>query len=194
MNPHVFVRAGSVPAPSQAGVLLPALRGARPQPPSEDGGAPARGLPLQRPPGGKTPTSPCEPSMMSVSLYDVYRLLYVVQQVTKIFQKKKTSVTYSFRQSFPLVEMQVHMFQNSCEEPLVLFAHFNDTQLPCLMIKVFYSSVRLPSRNPPDLSGPGRGEESSYRLYGSESAGPHPLRERPQGERCRSAGDGEIQS
>uniref|UniRef100_A0A8C1XED6 IQ motif and Sec7 domain ArfGEF 2b n=1 Tax=Cyprinus carpio TaxID=7962 RepID=A0A8C1XED6_CYPCA len=33
--------------------------------------------------------------------------------VTKIFQKKKTSVTYSFRQSFPLVEMQVHMFQNS---------------------------------------------------------------------------------
>ncbi|KAJ8259450.1 hypothetical protein GJAV_G00169400 [Gymnothorax javanicus] len=33
--------------------------------------------------------------------------------VTKVFQKKKTSVTYSFRQSFPLVEMQVHMFQNS---------------------------------------------------------------------------------
>ncbi|XP_026099939.1 IQ motif and SEC7 domain-containing protein 1-like isoform X2 [Carassius auratus] len=33
--------------------------------------------------------------------------------VTKIFQKKKTSITYSFRQSFPLVEMQVHMFQNS---------------------------------------------------------------------------------
>ncbi|XP_054649485.1 IQ motif and SEC7 domain-containing protein 1 [Dunckerocampus dactyliophorus] len=33
--------------------------------------------------------------------------------VTKIFQKKKTSVTYSFRQSFPLVEMQVHLFQNS---------------------------------------------------------------------------------
>ncbi|KAM9504483.1 IQ motif and SEC7 domain-containing protein 2-like [Salvelinus alpinus] len=32
--------------------------------------------------------------------------------VTKIFQKKKTSVTYSFRQSFALVEMQVHMFQN----------------------------------------------------------------------------------
>uniref|UniRef100_A0A671W030 IQ motif and Sec7 domain ArfGEF 2 n=1 Tax=Sparus aurata TaxID=8175 RepID=A0A671W030_SPAAU len=35
------------------------------------------------------------------------------REVTKIFQKKKTSVTYSFRQSFPLVEMQVHMFQNS---------------------------------------------------------------------------------
>ncbi|XP_056129083.1 LOW QUALITY PROTEIN: IQ motif and SEC7 domain-containing protein 1-like [Lampris incognitus] len=33
--------------------------------------------------------------------------------VTKIFQKKKTSVTYSFRQSFPLVEMQVHTFQNT---------------------------------------------------------------------------------
>lgn len=44
-----------------------------------------------------------------------------VHQVTKIFQKKKTSVTYSFRQSFSLVEMQVHMFQNSCEEnPLAL--------------------------------------------------------------------------
>ncbi|KAI1891194.1 hypothetical protein AGOR_G00162440 [Albula goreensis] len=33
--------------------------------------------------------------------------------MTKIFQKKKSLVTYSFRQSFPLVEMQVHMFQNS---------------------------------------------------------------------------------
>ncbi|XP_068599567.1 IQ motif and SEC7 domain-containing protein 1-like [Brachionichthys hirsutus] len=33
--------------------------------------------------------------------------------VTKIFQKKKTSVTYSFRQSFPLVEMQAHVFQSS---------------------------------------------------------------------------------
>uniref|UniRef100_A0A3Q2DIH7 IQ motif and Sec7 domain ArfGEF 2a n=1 Tax=Cyprinodon variegatus TaxID=28743 RepID=A0A3Q2DIH7_CYPVA len=34
-------------------------------------------------------------------------------QVTKIFQKKKTSVTYSFRQSFPLLDMQVHTFQNT---------------------------------------------------------------------------------
>ncbi|MEQ2207960.1 IQ motif and S7 domain-containing protein 2, partial [Xenoophorus captivus] len=34
--------------------------------------------------------------------------------VTKIFQKKKTSVTYSFRQSFPLLDMQVHTFQNTC--------------------------------------------------------------------------------
>ncbi|XP_043916523.1 IQ motif and SEC7 domain-containing protein 2 isoform X2 [Protopterus annectens] len=33
--------------------------------------------------------------------------------VTKVFQKKKILVTYSFRQSFPLVEMQVHLFQNS---------------------------------------------------------------------------------
>ncbi|XP_049438116.1 IQ motif and SEC7 domain-containing protein 1-like isoform X3 [Epinephelus fuscoguttatus] len=33
--------------------------------------------------------------------------------VTKIFQKKKTSVTYNFRQSFPLVDMQVHTFQNT---------------------------------------------------------------------------------
>ncbi|KAM6930126.1 IQ motif and SEC7 domain-containing protein 2-like [Lycodopsis pacificus] len=33
--------------------------------------------------------------------------------VTKIFQKKKTSVTYNFRQSFPLVDMQVHTFQST---------------------------------------------------------------------------------
>ncbi|XP_068160528.1 IQ motif and SEC7 domain-containing protein 2-like [Antennarius striatus] len=33
--------------------------------------------------------------------------------VTKIFQKKKTSVTYNFRQSFPLLDMQVHTFQNT---------------------------------------------------------------------------------
>uniref|UniRef100_A0A3Q3WKB6 SEC7 domain-containing protein n=1 Tax=Mola mola TaxID=94237 RepID=A0A3Q3WKB6_MOLML len=33
--------------------------------------------------------------------------------VTKIFQKKKTSVTYNFRQSFLLLDMQVHTFQNT---------------------------------------------------------------------------------
>ncbi|XP_078520636.1 IQ motif and SEC7 domain-containing protein 2 isoform X4 [Lissotriton helveticus] len=33
--------------------------------------------------------------------------------VTKIFQKKKILVTYSFRQSFPLVDMQMQLFQNS---------------------------------------------------------------------------------
>ncbi|XP_029357229.1 IQ motif and SEC7 domain-containing protein 1 isoform X1 [Echeneis naucrates] len=32
--------------------------------------------------------------------------------VTKIFQKKKNSVTYSFRQSFPLYGMQVMLFEN----------------------------------------------------------------------------------
>ncbi|XP_062460524.1 LOW QUALITY PROTEIN: IQ motif and SEC7 domain-containing protein 2-like [Pezoporus occidentalis] len=35
--------------------------------------------------------------------------------VTKIFQKKKILVTYSFRQSFPLVEMHMQLFQNACE-------------------------------------------------------------------------------
>lgn len=39
-------------------------------------------------------------------------------KVTKIFQKKKILVTYSFRQSFPLVEMHMQLFQNSCESPL----------------------------------------------------------------------------
>lgn len=38
-------------------------------------------------------------------------------KVTKIFQKKKILVTYSFRQSFPLVEMHMQLFQNSCESP-----------------------------------------------------------------------------
>ncbi|CAM5174298.1 unnamed protein product [Eretmochelys imbricata] len=33
--------------------------------------------------------------------------------VTKIFQKKKIMVTYNFRQSFPLVEMHLQLFQNS---------------------------------------------------------------------------------
>ncbi|KAJ7428667.1 IQ motif and SEC7 domain-containing protein 2 [Willisornis vidua] len=37
--------------------------------------------------------------------------------VTKIFQKKKILVTYSFRQSFPLVEMHMQLFQNACEPP-----------------------------------------------------------------------------
>ncbi|XP_039742508.1 IQ motif and SEC7 domain-containing protein 1 isoform X5 [Pteropus medius] len=34
--------------------------------------------------------------------------------VTKIFQKKKNSVTYSFRQSFSLYGMQVLLFENQC--------------------------------------------------------------------------------
>uniref|UniRef100_A0A8C6T7F1 IQ motif and Sec7 domain ArfGEF 2a n=1 Tax=Neogobius melanostomus TaxID=47308 RepID=A0A8C6T7F1_9GOBI len=33
--------------------------------------------------------------------------------VTKIFQKKKNSVTYSFRQSFPLIDLQVQTFHNN---------------------------------------------------------------------------------
>lgn len=39
----------------------------------------------------------------------------VCPQVTKIFQKKKNSVTYSFRQSFSLYGMQVLLFENQCE-------------------------------------------------------------------------------
>ncbi len=37
-------------------------------------------------------------------------------QVTKIFQKKKNSVTYSFRQSFSLNGMQVMLFENQCKK------------------------------------------------------------------------------
>lgn len=41
-------------------------------------------------------------------------------QVTKIFQKKKNSVTYSFRQSFSLYGMQVLLFENQCKSVLGL--------------------------------------------------------------------------
>lgn len=42
-------------------------------------------------------------------------MLCFLSQVTKIFQKKKNSVTYSFRQSFSLYGMQVLLFENQCE-------------------------------------------------------------------------------
>lgn len=44
----------------------------------------------------------------------VYGFLFC-SQVTKIFQKKKNSVTYSFRQSFSLYGMQVLLFENQCK-------------------------------------------------------------------------------
>lgn len=43
-------------------------------------------------------------------------LLHFCWQVTKIFQKKKNSVTYSFRQSFSLYGMQVMLFENQCKK------------------------------------------------------------------------------
>ncbi|XP_046869896.1 IQ motif and SEC7 domain-containing protein 2-like [Hypomesus transpacificus] len=55
---------------------------------------------------------PNRPQRSGVHQREVF-LFNDLLMVTKIFQKKKTSVTYSFRQSFPLVDMQVHMFQNS---------------------------------------------------------------------------------
>ncbi|XP_062855334.1 IQ motif and SEC7 domain-containing protein 1 isoform X2 [Trichomycterus rosablanca] len=55
---------------------------------------------------------PNRPQRIGVHQREVF-LFNDLLVVTKIFQKKKTSVTYSFRQSFALVEMQVHMFQNS---------------------------------------------------------------------------------
>lgn len=36
-------------------------------------------------------------------------------KVTKIFQKKKNSVSYSFRQSFSLYGMQLLLFENQCK-------------------------------------------------------------------------------
>uniref|UniRef100_A0A671VWP0 IQ motif and Sec7 domain ArfGEF 2 n=1 Tax=Sparus aurata TaxID=8175 RepID=A0A671VWP0_SPAAU len=67
--------------------------------------------------------------------------------VTKIFQKKKTSVTYSFRQSFPLVEMQVHMFQNSCKKPYFPFCMFQPLLVVTLYdYEVFYFICMCPSQ------------------------------------------------
>lgn len=68
-------------------------------------------------------------------------------KVTKIFQKKKTSVTYSFRQSFPLVEMQVHMFQNSCKKPYFPFCTFQPLLVVTLYdYEVFYFICMCPSQ------------------------------------------------
>lgn len=53
-------------------------------------------------------------------------ICFVQFQVTKIFQKKKNSVTYSFRQSFSLYGMQVMLFENQCKwcwEPI--YSAFN---------------------------------------------------------------------
>ncbi|KAG9340309.1 hypothetical protein JZ751_021756 [Albula glossodonta] len=47
-----------------------------------------------------------EAAALCVSVPDTLRDAANTNAVTKIFQKKKSSVTYSFRQSFPLVEMQ----------------------------------------------------------------------------------------
>lgn len=80
---------------------------------------------------------------------------------------------------------------------IFLFARFSPSWLlPSMIMKCFTlfvcAPLRLPSRYPPDLSSPGRREEGSYCLYGTQSTRPHPLCERPQGECCWSARDGEI--
>ncbi|XP_077473333.1 IQ motif and SEC7 domain-containing protein 1 isoform X2 [Stigmatopora argus] len=55
---------------------------------------------------------PNRPQRMGLHQREVF-LFNDLLVVTKVFQKKKSSVTYSFRRSFPLVEMQIHVFQNS---------------------------------------------------------------------------------
>nr|XP_033777296.1 IQ motif and SEC7 domain-containing protein 2 isoform X2 [Geotrypetes seraphini] len=55
---------------------------------------------------------PNRPQRLGVHQREVF-LFNDLLVVTKIFQKKKILVTYSFRQSFPLVEMQMQLFQNS---------------------------------------------------------------------------------
>ncbi|XP_077139963.1 IQ motif and SEC7 domain-containing protein 2 isoform X14 [Ranitomeya variabilis] len=55
---------------------------------------------------------PNRPQRMGLHQREVF-LFNDLLVVTKIFQKKKILVTYSFRQSFPLVDMQMQLFQNS---------------------------------------------------------------------------------
>lgn len=59
----------------------------------------------------QTPPCPCC-SVLQTFTASHWPLLF---QVTKIFQKKKNSVTYSFRQSFSLYGMQVMLFENQCK-------------------------------------------------------------------------------
>ncbi|KYO19261.1 IQ motif and SEC7 domain-containing protein 1 [Alligator mississippiensis] len=55
---------------------------------------------------------PNRPQRMGLHQREVF-LFNDLLVVTKIFQKKKILVTYSFRQSFPLVDMHMQLFQNS---------------------------------------------------------------------------------
>ncbi|XP_077579770.1 IQ motif and SEC7 domain-containing protein 1 isoform X2 [Stigmatopora nigra] len=55
---------------------------------------------------------PNRPQRMGLHQREVF-LFNDLLVVTKVFQKKKSSVTYTFRRSLPLVEMQIHVFQNS---------------------------------------------------------------------------------
>lgn len=55
---------------------------------------------------------PNRPQRMGLHQREVF-LFNDLLVVTKIFQKKKILVTYSFRQSFALVDMQMQLFQNS---------------------------------------------------------------------------------
>lgn len=60
-------------------------------------------------------------------------------QVTKIFQKKKNSVTYSFRQSFSLYGMQVLLFENQCKScQLLSFCAY------CLTLHIYSNFVAVP--------------------------------------------------
>lgn len=119
---------GALAAPSPSGVLLPSVWSAGPKQASEAGPAPAGDLPVQWPPSGKCPLLF---SFIPTSSSSSKHFLCTWFQVTKIFQKKKNSVTYSFRQSFSLYGMQVMLFESQCKwrfalvltTPTVLVSH-----------------------------------------------------------------------
>lgn len=105
---------------------------------------------------------------------DTFSLLLCCK-VTKIFQKKKTSVTYSFRQSFPLVEMQVHMFQNSCEISLISFILVSSIFIRNIYTYISTNIYRLPSWCQTNVGDP-RGRAQGFDcVLSPEPTGPHTL-------------------
>uniref|UniRef100_A0A674IZX7 IQ motif and Sec7 domain ArfGEF 2 n=1 Tax=Terrapene triunguis TaxID=2587831 RepID=A0A674IZX7_9SAUR len=100
--------------------------------------------------------------------------------VTKIFQKKKILVTYNFRQSFPLVEMHMQLFQNSCECPSPARTHRPPPPCPAGLPPP-PPPPRLPVRDQAPVGRAGRGAEGADRLQRPQPAGPAPLHHRPAG-------------
>lgn len=98
-------------------------------------------------------------------------LWFLCSQVTKIFQKKKNSVTYSFRQSFSLYGMQVLLFENQCK--CLITAQRTKSLLWSDRTGLCWSCLcRLPQRGPSDLSHSWSRHKSPYQLQCPQSSGP----------------------
>uniref|UniRef100_A0A8C0VXF8 IQ motif and Sec7 domain ArfGEF 1 n=1 Tax=Cyanistes caeruleus TaxID=156563 RepID=A0A8C0VXF8_CYACU len=93
--------------------------------------------------------------------------------VTKIFQKKKNSVTYSFRQSFSLYGMQVLLFENQCNSPHMRRRATSTRECPSRPHQTMPNSSSLLG----SLFGSKRGKalsQSHTAPLQAEGAAPHP--------------------